>query len=166
MTNIEAIDENIIDLQLQEEQLKLTKRKAKWNSCRQSMVGIINALAKIGVEPEFCSDYIAVRFSGDKKRLASVIRIMRTSGYETTDSRPKPGDSEWYAWFYSKDGSCRIWFNFASTICRRVKVGTKMVEQDVYETICGENLQELPCATDPTLVMESTPALTQTDQSS
>jgi hypothetical protein len=28
---------------------------------------------------------------------------------------------------------------FTSTVCRRVKVGTKTVEVDVYETVCGEH---------------------------
>jgi hypothetical protein len=32
----------------------------------------------------------------------------------------------------------RIWLAFSSTVCRRVKIGTKTVEQDVYETVCDE----------------------------
>lgn len=31
-----------------------------------------------------------------------------------------------------------VYFQFSSTACRRVKVGTQTVEQDVYETVCDE----------------------------
>lgn len=31
-----------------------------------------------------------------------------------------------------------IWYNFSSVQCRRVKIGTRMVEQDVYEVQCAE----------------------------
>ena len=79
-----------------------------------------------------------VSISGDKHTLAAAVRIFRTHGFSTTSEPPKKGDSTWNA-FYSKSGcDLRWWFRFSSSVCRRVKVGTRTVEQDVYETVCDE----------------------------
>lgn len=41
--------------------------------------------------------------------------------------------------FYEKrDCELRWYLSFSSSVCRRVKVGTRTVEQDVYETVCDE----------------------------
>lgn len=159
MNNVEVIDENLIDIQLQEEALALAKKRAKWNSNRATLSGIVNALTKIGIEPSFGDDYLNVRCTGDKDKLVSVIRILRTTGFNTKADRPKKGDSEWYAWFDSQECSARIWFNFTSSVCRRVKTGSKMVSVDTYETVCGDISEELPCATALISETESTPAL-------
>jgi len=135
--NIEAIDENLIDIQLQEQALELAKRRAKWNANRGLLSSVVNALHKIGLEPELTGD-LNVPCSGNKQRLAQIVRIFRTAGFSTTAERPKQGDSSWYAYFDHPECSIRIWFVFSSSVCRRVKTGTKMVEVDIYETVCGE----------------------------
>ncbi len=161
---IEVIDENCVDLQLQEEQLKLAKKKAKWNSIRPRFAGIVNALHKLGVEPKMSEYAVDICFSGDKEKLAAVMRILRTSGWKFTANRPKAGDSSWYAYFTHKDCDTQIWFSFTSSVCRRVQVGTKMQEVPIYETICGDDKPEVEiCVPEVTLETESTSALTQTD---
>jgi hypothetical protein len=159
MNNVETIDENLIDLQLQEEALNLANKKAKWNANRATLSSIVNALAKIGLEPSFGDDHLNIRCTGDKDKLTAVIRILRTSGFNTTANRPAKGDSTWYAWFESANCGARIWFNFTNSVCRRVKTGSKMVSVDTYETVCGDISEELSCATALISETESTPAL-------
>lgn len=156
MNSVELIDENIIDLQLQEEALKLAKRKVKWNANRSLLSGIVNALVKLGLEPHI-TEYITVNCTGDAKKLAAVVRIFRISGFSSNADKPKKGDSTWYAFFDSPECPIRIWFAFTSSVCRRVQIGTKIAEIPIYETICGEEIA--PCETALISVTESTPAL-------
>lgn len=138
MSNVELVDENLIDLQFQEAALRLAKRKARWNANRVLLTGVVNALVKCGVEPSFDTDYLQVSCAGDKHKLATVIRIFRISGFNSTAARPKKGDSSWCAWFKSPECTVDIWFNFTSSVCKQVKVGVKTVTVDVYETQCGD----------------------------
>jgi hypothetical protein len=156
--NIEVIDENLIDIQLQEEVLNLAKKKAKWNANRATLSSIVNALHKIGIESELTGN-LDVSVTGDKKRLADIIRIFRIAGFSSDAERPKQGDSSWYAYFSHPNCSVRIWFCFSSSVCKRVKTGSKMVSVDTYETVCGDISEELPCATALISETESTPAL-------
>lgn len=146
--NIEVIDENLIDIQLQEEAIVFAKKKAKWNANRTLLSGVVNALIKLGIEPTFGIDHLNVQCTGDKDKLTAVMRILRTSGFNTTADRPAKGDSGWYAWFDSNECSIRIWFSFTSSVCRRVKTGVKAVTVDVYETQCGDiSPEEAPMIT-------------------
>lgn len=163
MSEIEVISENPIEIQLQEEALRLVKLKARWNGCKSTLAPIANALSLLGIEPRFSSD-LDVCFTGDKEKFTAAMRILRVAGFTPSNpNRPKKGDTGWNSFFNKPDCTVQIWLNFTSSVCKRVKVGTKTVEQDVYEVQCGDisEVPELPCVTDPILVMESTPASTE-----
>lgn len=82
-------------------------------------------------------------FSGDGRRLGSVWGELRRSGFEC-GSRPKKGDTS-FTGFFRKEGFPHIYLSFSSTLCKRVQVGTQLVEQPIYETQCaGDDLGELP----------------------
>lgn len=162
MTEIEVIDENVVDIQLQERALEMTKLKVKWNGSREFLAPIVNALTKIGIEPEISVTSLNVSFTGNKEQLARAMRILRTSGFDTDEAKPKQGDTSWSAYFRKAECPLQIWFYFTSSVCRQVKVGTKMVEQAIYETRCGEDImEEPPCEIAPISETESTPALTE-----
>lgn len=82
------------------------------------------------------NSYIGLSFTGDGEKLAVVWRALRTHGYNTA-SRPAKGDTTFNA-FWRCEGLADLFMMFSSSMCRRVKVGTKMVEQPIYETQCGE----------------------------
>lgn len=82
------------------------------------------------------NDYLTLSFTGDGPKLAAVWKLLRRHGYNTTD-RPKKGDTTFYS-FWSREGHAKVFMNFSSSLCRRVQVGTKLVEQPIYETQCGE----------------------------
>ena len=79
-----------------------------------------------------------VRFTGDKKKLISVLRIVRKYGFEINGERTQEGNPEWYSYVRHPDCQAPVWIAFTSSVCRRVKVGTKMIEQDVYEVRCED----------------------------
>jgi hypothetical protein len=85
----------------------------------------------------FDGDSLMLVLSGDKATLIQAIRALRTSGYDTSpdEQGPQAGQAAYRVWFH-KEGSIDIWFSFSSTQCKRVKVGTRMVEEGVYETVC------------------------------
>lgn len=79
---------------------------------------------------------IDLSFTGDGARLGEVWSALRHAGY-LPDNRPTKGEAV-FCTHWRQEGFAILWMNFSSSVCRRVKVGTKMVEQDVYEVQCGE----------------------------
>jgi hypothetical protein len=75
--------------------------------------------------------------TGDANDLATFFRIMRTHKFEP-DSRPKVGDTTFSTRFRHHDGTV-FYLSFTSTVCRRVQVGTRTVEEPVYEIQCGDD---------------------------
>lgn len=84
-------------------------------------------------------DYIGLNIyaAGDKHDLAGVIRALRVNGFKLEGEPPAKSTPSWTGFFYNLARAC-IYVSFSSKVCRRVKVGTKMIEQDVYETVCDE----------------------------
>jgi hypothetical protein len=110
----------------------------KWNQVRSQLTPMIEELIKVEIEPAFASYSLDISFTGDKDKLVAALRIIMREGYKGKEEKPKQGDTSWYSWFHA-EGKHPIWFSFTSSVCRRVKVGTKMVEQDVYEVRCGDD---------------------------
>lgn len=82
------------------------------------------------------NSYINFSFTGDGDKLTTVWKALRRYGYNTL-ARPVKGDTTFHA-FWKRDGLVELFMSFSSSMCRRVKVGTKMEEVPVYETQCGE----------------------------
>ena len=78
--------------------------------------------------------WLSIGATGDKKVLNAVWRVLRAKGFKTTDTVPEKATYA-SATFYNEAG-CMVFFSFSSNACKRVKTGTKMVEQDVYEIQC------------------------------
>ena len=79
--------------------------------------------------------YIDVRFTGGADILTRVWRLFRQNGYSCT-SHPEKGSSNFSGFWYNGDHA-KLYMSFSSSLCVRVKTGTKMVEQDVYEVQCS-----------------------------
>ena len=125
-------------LQLVEKSQQANKN---FKTCKQTVTqipGLFRRLEELDVDLQFNldNDYIAMLFTGDGKRLGDVWGALRQHGY-TTHARPKKGDTTFYS-FWELEGQARIFMSFSSSMCRRVQVGTKMVEQPIYETQCGD----------------------------
>lgn len=135
---VDTIPESFIDIKLAEAALAIAKDRLQWNTCKEFYGPIVNALQRIGADPYLSGGTIYVSMTGDKEKLTQAFRIFRSTGMDFTGSRPKKGDSSWDAAFRHPSQSVYVFFQFASSVCRRIKTGTKMVEQDVFEVQCGD----------------------------
>jgi len=90
----------------------------------------------IGVTIDVNSASLDLKYAGDKLVLQGIFKALRKLGYVAA-KKPGEKDAEFVCYWSHPDSDMRIWMKFCSTVCKRIKVGTKMVEQDVFETRCG-----------------------------
>ena len=129
---------NMIDISLAEQQLALAKKRLLWDRHKATLLPIITALTKQGIEPNYKEDDISIQFTGDAAKLRDAMDVIVAADFSTQSAAPKLGDTMWYGWFTREYCPIKLWVHFTSSVCTRKKIGTKMVEQDVYETICGD----------------------------
>lgn len=133
-------------LRYAERQKTMRMNSAKFNAAFRDHSGLFVEIENLDIDLRFNFDdgCIDMNFAGDGDKFRAAWAALRRARFTPT-SRPEKGASTFYTFFeFSGAGDYpKIWFSFSSTVCRRVKVGTKMVEQDVFETHC-DALQELP----------------------
>lgn len=128
---------NTIETLLQEKQKAISDQFAAYAACRPVLDAITAALEPSAQSIKF-PDSLDFHIVGNKSVLVNVFRILRTQGWETHFERPKEDDPTWVGFWYHPDCSTRIWLNFASSVCKRVQVGTALVEQPIYEVRCND----------------------------
>lgn len=143
--NAVAIDVDMLDtmpaksmLQLVERTQAAKKYAAMFHQTLTTHTGLFRRLEELDIDIRFDlrDGDIAVSFTGDGERLKEVWAEFRRNGFEPS-SRPEKGATG-HLCFWSKPDFAKFFMSFSSSMCRRVQVGTKMVEQPVYETVCGE----------------------------
>ena len=89
-------------------------------------------------------NYVCFYVKGAGDVLAAAIRYCRTRGYVTDAEAPPEKASSWEGLFThgTELNHPRIRIHWSSTVCKMVQVGTKMVEQPIYELQCDEPAQE------------------------
>lgn len=141
-------------LKLVEHSQKVTKALKEFKVTLNQVGTLFRSLEELDIDLQFNPDggYIAFCFTGDGARLAAVWKELRRHGYKS-DSHPQKGDTTVYA-FWRREGYATLFMNFSSSMCKRVQVGTKTVEQPIYETQCGElpELEGETAATNLTVV--------------
>lgn len=75
-------------------------------------------------------------FSGDGEKFAEVWGLLRRAGF-STDKRPEKGMTGFQN-FWKHPEFKGLYLTFFATACRRIQVGVQMVEQPIYETVCGD----------------------------
>lgn len=133
-------------LRLVEQSQKVKKYTALFQVTVKQHPALFRSLEELDIDLDFClrGGDINLSFTGDGTRLGLVWAVLRKNGY-APNCRPKKGESTFYT-HWLKDGAATFWMNFSSSVCRRVQVGTKTVEQPIYETQCDE-LPELEAET-------------------
>lgn len=112
-------------------------------------------LDNAGIEPQYVtvdaqSLYISV--AGDKQVLNKAYGVLRKNGLDATH-RPEEkaasysayfnlGEEEYLFGIHGGVEQFKVCFSFSSTVCRRVKTGTRMVEEDIYEVQCEDESEE------------------------
>lgn len=133
-------------------QVKLNdqRRRATVRGINRYYDSILVPLAEMTSHVWADANDINVSISGDASDMAAFFRLMRTNGFEP-DSRPKDAQTEFRTWFRHDDGT-QFYLAFSSTVCKRVQIGTRTVEEPIYEIRCDD-------ATVPGDVVEAPPAL-------
>jgi hypothetical protein len=99
------------------------------------LVGEINLSGASSARMECDTEDVNFYVSGGADVLKEIFRTFRKLGYEPS-SRPDTKPQTQFTCYFRQDGKPTFYLSFSSTLCRRVKVGTKMQEVDVYETVC------------------------------
>ncbi len=121
------------------DQEKRVKRSASYYHRNKDKLWAVAELFKGKIEvqsatvEENCFD---LNVAGDKHVLQAVFGIFRKLGYEPS-SRPSEDPATTFSCYWEHDEyETKFWLYFTSTVCTRVKVGTEMVQRDIYETVC------------------------------
>lgn len=79
-----------------------------------------------------------IAIAGDHHVFKGMFSALRKLGYDCQDKPKEKLISTWSCWWHHKepDKHPTLWVSFSSTKCKRIKIGTKMVEQPIYETVC------------------------------
>jgi hypothetical protein len=136
--NEELDSQTLIDIDLAEQVLNLSRKRLRWQESKAILAPVVAALIKQGIEPHMRDNDLNVGFTGDAAKLKAAIDVLDAAGLTTSNKPPAPGDTTWYGFFKSPASQIDVWLHFTSSVCIRKKIGTKMVETDVFETICGD----------------------------
>jgi len=125
-------------LKLVEQAQKVKRWSALFQESVKKRLSLFRRLEELDIDVTFSmtDGDVNINFTGDGDRLGAVWGELRKAGWEPV-SRPEKGKSTFYTHWH-QDDLCSFWMQFSSSVCRRVKVGSKMVEQDIYEIQCGE----------------------------
>lgn len=140
MSNVIEIEPQAVDLdpvfaKLSDVHGKLARRANAWNACKGQYLKFVQEMILLGCELSTDADFdLHFRVSGDKQKFLQLVRCHRRYGFKP--DMPEKGATSAFWRINGYDAQMGMYFAFSSTVCHRVKVGTKMVEQDVYETRC------------------------------
>lgn len=137
---------------------KLTRMANEWSRCKDRYLKFVQEMVLLGCELSTDSDFdIHFRVSGDKQKFLQLVRCHRRYGFKP--EMPAKGATTAFWRINDRNEQIGMYFSFSSTICHRVKVGTKMVEQDVYETRCESFVpDEEPQLQGPTHIVAMLPS--------
>lgn len=131
----QAIDLDPIFSKLSDAHGKLARRANEWNRCKDRYLKFVQELVLLGCELSTDAEFdMWFRVAGDKQKFLQIVRCHRRYGFKPNMPEKGATTAFWRINDYSEQ--IGMYFSFSSTVCHRVKVGTKMVEQDVFETHC------------------------------
>lgn len=133
---------NVVEIMIttiKKEKKNLKEQKAHMKKHNEHYIAIANGLIKI---QEYIIDIrfdgissMDLKVAGDHHVLNGTWSALRRLGYEPSERLKEDKVTGVCVWFYKNDWPT-IWFSFSSTKCTRKQVGTKMIEQPIYETVC------------------------------
>lgn len=113
---------------------QIAERASRWKKHKKVLLPFVQRLILLGCSVDFRDADINVSLTGDKRKFLNLVRLHRQFGFKPT--MPSKGATTAYWRVAHEDIS--FYVTFSSTVCRQVQVGTKLVEQPVYETQCDD----------------------------
>lgn len=94
----------------------------------------------IDVRIDMSTTSIDMHVAGDIRAFKGAWQILRNQGYEPS-ARPESHErlSAFNTYWNKPEHKLKVWFNFTSSVCKRIQVGTKTVEEPIYEVICDDS---------------------------
>lgn len=140
MSAVVEIEPQSIDLdpvidKLREVHDKVARRANLWLALKGQYLKFAQEMVLLGCDLTMDSEFdVHFRVAGDKEKFLQLVRCHRRHGFKPV--MPEKGATQAFWRITGYDIGFGMYFSFTSTVCHRVKVGTQMVEQDVYETHC------------------------------
>ena len=127
-----------IETTLKTEKRSYRLRKAFFQESRGDLEQLLNEVdltkassARMDVDTEDINLYV----SGATDTIKEIFRAFRKLGYEPSN-RPEAKPQSSFTCYFRQLDKPTFYLSFSSTLCKRVKVGTKTQEVDVYEIVC------------------------------
>ena len=117
---------------------KLRQHRAAMQFHAAKLIALFTDVEALGGEPHSDGDWIFVPVTGDKHKFLAFARVIAKHGFKVPKVEKGATGFTQLEFLGEGDNQLYLYFQFSSSVCRRVKVGTKTVEQDVYETVCDE----------------------------
>lgn len=162
MSAVAEIDSQSVDLdpvysKLREAHDKVAARARLWLRVKERYLRFVQEMVLLDCDMSMDGDF-EIRFTatGDKQKFLQLVRCHRRHGFKPDMPAKGATSAFWIVNGFSEE--FRMWFQFSSTVCHRVKIGTKMVEQDVYETHCDSIVPDEPAQLESSAVVELLPA--------
>ena len=127
-----------INSELEEAQNYTRNKQRYYNLHKEEIIRVARELqlGKALIRATCTADSVDLSITGNYTILKDVFHFLRKLGYEP-DNRPTEEKTHSFStYFKNPSKELRIWINFSSTVCIRKKIGTKMQEVAVYETVC------------------------------
>lgn len=107
-----------------------------WAKSHEQFKDLVSKMEALGYDAKLSTSGLDFVGTGNRQKLVDGLRVLRSAGY-SRNLMPGPKDTS-YSCFLQHDTEKSIWFQFSSSVCRRVQVGTEMKEVPVYEITCDE----------------------------
>ena len=131
---------------LQESKEQLAAKINFFEKYKDDMELLMVSLEPLGtsfIDTKLNHNDVDISVTGTRTTMNTLVGTLRKLGY-VANRTPVEGDTSYCTYFYQGDTDFRVWVNFTSTVCRRVKIGTEMREVDVYEVQCDDEEEPLP----------------------
>ncbi len=134
------IEQSILQ-RLADKRAALVDMESYWLQSKSYALPVVEKLAALGSEPYvYGTDFLYASLTGDVHTLTDAIRALRTGGFKASNGeKPERKSATFTAIYKHPEAKLGILLAFSSSVCRRVKVGTKTETVDVYEVQCGES---------------------------
>lgn len=128
-------------LKLVEQAQKIKRHSEAFQKTIKSRPALFRRLEELDIDIRFNVEDgdMNMLFTGDGEKFGAVWGELRRAGW-SPNCRPEKDTkkSEFYThWNHEDTSLARFWMHFTSSICKRVQIGTKTVEQPIYEIQCA-----------------------------
>ena len=136
----------VIEEAIQHRIKRAYQQQAFYTDSKAEIERLLNRFNAVGLEltdTAIATNSFDISLAGDFEQFKTLFKVLRSAGYNAHNPPQEAKFTSWSSFWtgnivdgQAKQSHIRIWVNFTSTKCTQMIVGTKMVEQNIYETVC------------------------------